>query len=47
MNAEQLQQLVDLLDQIYTALWAIEDKLNAQLKLAEKKEQEDHQIPLL
>lgn len=47
MNPEEINKLLEEIDKAITALWAIEDTLNAQLLLAVKKEQEDDQIPLL
>lgn len=47
MSPEEITKLLEEIDKAHTALWAIEDELNAQLKLAEEKEQEDDQLPLL
>lgn len=57
MNLDEIDRFINEIDKAhtaidlaYTALWTIEDALNAQLKyleLAEKKEQEDNQLPLL
>lgn len=47
MNPEDITKLLEEIDKALSALWAIEDTLNAHLKLAEKKEQEDDQLPLL